>query len=382
MSTLAKALQAQGHRLANPIELVNKDRAKQGLSLLTDTDPVQGGIQIAESSSDTSSEEEEEVLSDEEASSVEASEEEAMPSYRSPKKTPSKSAHRAMGSPGGHVVMGTNSPTGPACLMNGDMNPIPYPMMSGYWEKVDFVTFEATGNVMIKMVIHNGINNVTDIEAIWQSPTLLKIRLRWPDWFGSVLQMLDFDQTSVNGNSVPTYGRDHPLTLSLAKGVGARMNEQREVWDEGYLSFERAMDQDNDNLEVEILDVAVGQCKVRLLQIIAQEAKDVPKKQKAKVKSRSVKTSSSSGKNHPNVRNREEVEAYMSEDEVSHDGIEVDSPKDNKKKKAKKVNQFTNQISTAIVTTNDNEKMSDVDDDDSDDYDDDEFSFGSDHSGF
>ena len=56
--------------------------------------------------------------------------------------------------------------------------------------------------------------------------------------------------------------------------VGNRLDDKNEVWDEGYFTFDREMDQDNDNLLVEVLTAENGGKKVTILQIHANEEKD------------------------------------------------------------------------------------------------------------
>ena len=120
--------------------------------------------------------------------------------------------------------------------------------------------------------------------------------------------MLEFDTVQLStGAVVPKFGRDHQLTISFGKFVSERMDESNEVWDEGYLSFDRPMDDDVDNLEISVLDAKVGHKNYTCLQIVANEAtkEPTPKKKKATITRRAVRTGSSTGKNYQNVRTRE-----------------------------------------------------------------------------
>ena len=228
MSQLAKALQEKGHRLKNPIDVTNKARKAAGLSVYEDIDTAN------QDRNNESFEEEEEELSDH-------FEEE----MKTPAKTPAKK--RASFASPNAIAMGTNSPAGPARFIDGDLNPMPYPMMAGYWEKIDFNNnMKSTGYVMVRMIVHPGIN-LSMVDAKWMSSTILKIRFCWPEFFKSVLQMLAFDVVTVPGTetTVPKFGRDHQLTGSFGKFVHGRMEDDGQVWDEGFMSFDRAMDMDH-----------------------------------------------------------------------------------------------------------------------------------------
>ena len=94
--------------------------------------------------------------------------------------------------------MGTNSPSGPARFVDGDMNPIAYPMMAGYWDKIDFSNqMKNIGYIMVRMIVHPGITPQR-VQCKWISSSTLQIRFSWPEFFTSVLQMLEFD-TDTNG---------------------------------------------------------------------------------------------------------------------------------------------------------------------------------------
>ena len=204
--------------------------------------------------------------------------------------------------------MGTDSPAGPARYLDSNLNPIAYPMMAGYWEQIDFNNnMRTTGHIMVRMIVHPGIEP-SEVEFEWMTPTLLKMKFRWPDFFRQVTPMLEFCTTQIgNGLTAPTYSREHALTISFGKFVAERMDDNNEVWDEGYLSFDRPMDQDIDRLDISILEATVGHKKFTCLQITANQnhVPDSPKKKKATVTSRSVRTSSSTGKNYDNVRRRD-----------------------------------------------------------------------------
>ena len=88
---------------------------------------------------------------------------------------------------------------------------------------------QSTGCVMIQMIVHNGVLNSSDIEAEWQNSRLLKVRIRWPDWFTSVLQMMEFNTTNANGTPTPAFGRDHPLTISFGECVRNRLDDDKQV---------------------------------------------------------------------------------------------------------------------------------------------------------
>jgi hypothetical protein len=312
MSSLAKKLQSRGHTLVDPVQALNEKRAKKGISLLRN-EVIEKNYREDKDSSD-------EEESSEDSSEEESSEEEVMARTTPKKKKGSKTSLRpsTFGTPSfnspSHIPMGTNSPAR-ATFLDGNLNPVTYPMMSGYWDVMDFSNMEMTGKIMIRMVLHNSITQA-DIDASWENPTLLKIRFRWPGWFSSVLQMLEFNTKTENGTSVPAYGRDHQLTISFGKFVHDKMDkETREVWDVGYFSFDREMDTDTTILEVEVLDVTVGMNNNRMLQIIAQQAKE-PEEEIAKkvaVGSRNVQTSSNAGKTFQNVRNREDLEQDMTD---------------------------------------------------------------------
>ena len=348
MALLSKELHRESHHLENPIDSANEKRAPKGLALLEDSIPTEDDYDINEESQDLS-----EHLSE---SSTEEEEEEGKTMPKTPKKSATPRAK--MTSPPGHCSLGTNSPGGPARYLDSSFNPIPYPMMAGYWEKIDFNNnMKATGFIMVRMIVHPGVEP-NEVECEWQSPTLLKIRFRWPQFFSGVLPMMEFDTTNEAGVVTPKYGRDHQLTISLGKFVAERMDDNNEVWDEGYLTFDRAMDTDDDKIDVEILKAKHGHKSYTLLQIVAQQAHDDgPKKSKAKVKSRDVKTGTSAGKNYPNIRTREQEEDNM--DERSSDD---ESDTENKRSRTigSVLNQITHNMSTAIIAIGGTESTKEI----------------------
>lgn len=223
-----------------------------------------------------------------------------------PKKKKS-SSRNAIASPS-HVTMGGNSPT---IGYNISRPPVACPVMSGYFEECDFNNnFRTTGYVMIRLGINTCIST-NDIEAVWQDACTLKIRTRWPEYFTQVLPMCDFIKDN-EGRVV--FDRNHPLTISFGKYVRSRMNEFNEVWDDGFITFDREMDTDLASLNVQVLDCTIGSKKTTLLQITAREAKEntAPKKMKAKVTSRAVKTGSSSGQTYRNTRKADDYESEES----------------------------------------------------------------------
>ena len=337
MSLLAKDLHNSDIRIANPIEAENNNRSRQGLPLLEDCNESVRQISFGKTP------QEQEESSDDSYSSDDK--EETMPKTPARKKAPSSFA-----SPGSRVAMGTNSPSGPARFVDGHLNPIAYPMMAGYWEKIDFNNnMKATGYVMCRMIVHPGITP-TMVDAKWQSSTLLKIRFCWPEFFKSVLQMLAFDTVDIgNGQEVPKFGREHQLTGSFGKFVHERIEEDNQVWDEGFLSFDRPMEQDSSYLTVEVLDAKVGEKNYTLLQIVAQEAypEEAKKEGKATIGARSVQTNSDAGKNYPNVRTRTDEDDNM--DERSDDeNDEAPNNRQRQKTSTGMLDGFTNKISLAL----------------------------------
>ena len=242
--------------------------------------------------------------------------------------------------------MGTNSPSGPARFVESTLNPIAYPMMAGYWDKVDFSNgMKSTGYIMVRMIVHPGIEPHM-VDAKWDGPETLQLRFRWPDFFKSVLQMLDFD---VDENNRPRFSRDHQLTGSFGKFVHERMDDESQVWDTGYLSFDRPMDQDQSNIKVEVLDAKVGQKKYTILQIVAREAV-AEANIRATIGARSVATNSNAGKDFPNIRNRDAIEDDM--DETEEDAFESSPQKKTDRKGRVAGNAFdglSNQISAALT---------------------------------
>ena len=263
---------------------------------------------------------------------------------KTPSKTPRGNQKVAFASPSSRVAMGTNSPSGPARFVDSTLNPIAYPMMAGYWDKVDFNNgMKSTGVVMIRMIVHPGITPQM-VDAKWEDTTLLKIRFCWPEFFTSVLQMLAFD---TDDNGAPKFGREHQLTGSFGKFVHERINEDGQVWDEGYLSFDRPMNQDSSKINVEVLDAKVGAKKFTLLQIVAEEdVHEEEKGNKATIGSRSVSTNSNTGKTYPNIRDRDERENEMDEEEET-DVVEHSNKRN--KSGGGVLNGFTHGISNALT---------------------------------
>jgi hypothetical protein len=224
------------------------------------------------------------------------------------------------------------------------MKPVSCPMMIGVWETVDFNNNLATcGMVMVRIVLNNFVA-VNDVEGSWVDSRTLKIRTRWPDYFTNVLPMMGFDTNTINGNVVPTYGRNHQLTVSFGLYVKSKMDKTNQVWDEGFIAFDREMDLDLNNLEVQVLEVEHGQKKGTILEITAKEASSDDIEMKAKVTAKTVKTASSTGKTYPNVRNREEQEDEMEEDD---DDDETD-PSTQPQSKKSKSSRLANQLSAAL----------------------------------
>ena len=172
MAIPAKNLCKKSTRLENPVEESNKARALN--SFLAST----GACDKKEAESILSGEEGCNTSEEEDNST---SEERISQPRRAPpaKKTPQKStcSPTPFLSPT-HVSMRINSPAA-AAQVSDRPHPVFHPTQPGFWEQMDFNNnMQSTGCVMIRMIVHNGVLNSSDIEAEWQNSRLLKVRIR------------------------------------------------------------------------------------------------------------------------------------------------------------------------------------------------------------
>ena len=279
MAKLAIHLHEEGHQLNNPIKFINKGREKKGVKS-SKCSELEAPEDCSVIKNEISSEEDlnKEDLNPEDSTKEEDTEEETEPfTMTGTPKEPSKQNQPDPRSPS--CVHVESIPSGAA-----SWDPVPHQTMSGHWQNFDFFnSFKRHGCIVICMIIHNGVQNASDVEVEWINPRCMKICICWPEWFASVLQMMDFHVTSGNGNAVPKHDRQHLLTLAFAENAATCFGGQNQVWDKGFFSSDSNMDVDEDTTEIELLKVTVGLRTVPMVQITAEENQEAESKKKCTV---------------------------------------------------------------------------------------------------
>ena len=145
MSQLATALHSKEIKLDNPIDSIKVEREKKGLAVLIDNTKKTLLSKEEDSSKEDSSKEDssKEDLSKEDSSKEDSSKEDTrMAPAKTPKKTAKKKVSMLTSPSHIQMLLGASGASG--------MNPVPYPMMSAYWTKIDYFNgMQETGNVVI-----------------------------------------------------------------------------------------------------------------------------------------------------------------------------------------------------------------------------------------
>ena len=130
MSQLATALHSKEIKLDNPIDSIKVEREKKGLAVLIDNTKKTLLSKEEDSSKEDSSKEDS------------SKEDTRMAPAKTPKKTAKKKVSMLTSPSHIQMLLGASGASG--------MNPVPYPMMSAYWTKIDYFNgMQETGNVVI-----------------------------------------------------------------------------------------------------------------------------------------------------------------------------------------------------------------------------------------
>jgi hypothetical protein len=145
------------------------------------------------------------------------------------------------------------------------------PMVSGRWDVIDYDTDEFTGYRMLRMTLHNGVQE-SDFEFSWNNKKTFKIRMKWPPYFLKPLMTVNLSVVQDStGRVVPKFPRGHELYHSMIKIARKLKDDQGMIWSEGVFTFGVEMDGE---FEVEIFETEVDSERNHgcILQIIFKEA--------------------------------------------------------------------------------------------------------------
>ena len=115
-------------------------------------------------------------------------------------------------------------------------------------------------------IIFPGLVSRQDVVFEWVHRRLLKLRVRWPQWFQYAENMAVF---KTNDRGDPMYDANHSLMIDMNSRNEERVEEDRCVWDEGFIDFEEDMVIDNVP-EIDFLNVTVSQRQTKVLNIHAE----------------------------------------------------------------------------------------------------------------
>jgi len=109
------------------------------------------------------------------------------------------------------------------------------PMCFGMHRHFNYTTRKTTSKMLIRMILHNGLNALEDIEFEWITPRNLKVPVAWPDWFQMAEQMAQFTLDE-HGNML--FPPEHSLTMDASERNQALVEEDNKIWDYGHLEFD------------------------------------------------------------------------------------------------------------------------------------------------
>jgi hypothetical protein len=140
------------------------------------------------------------------------------------------------------------------------------PTSYGMWKSFNYTSRTTTTRMLIRLILHNGVE-MQDVQFEWVSPRKLKLKVAWPEWFQYAEMMAEF---ATDDDGEPLFPPTHQLTMDTSERNQALVQEDKRVWDEGYLSFEQDMKTDDPNFELLRVDVPSKATKVTVLQIWAE----------------------------------------------------------------------------------------------------------------
>jgi len=131
----------------------------------------------------------------------------------------------------------------------------------------NYTTRKTTLKMLIRKILHNGLNLLEDIELEWITPCNLKIWAAFPDWFQMAEQMAQFTLDD-QGNMF--FLPKHALTTDVSECNHAVVEEDNKIWNCGHLEFQQ--DMKTDDPFYELLDVQIASCAVvvKMLQIVVE----------------------------------------------------------------------------------------------------------------
>jgi len=137
------------------------------------------------------------------------------------------------------------------------------PASFGMFKKFNCTTRVSNTFMLVRMIVHNGVN-VQDIEFAWISPRVLKLRLAWPEWFQNAEQMAEFMHRD---DGQPLFPPDHPLAVDTPERNQALVEEDGRIWDDGFLTFDQDMSQEEaSKFELLTVDISSQGKHVQVLQ--------------------------------------------------------------------------------------------------------------------
>ena len=178
---------------------------------------------------------------------------------------------------------------------NQDARPLPMPMITGKFKKTVFIDGKFKRRITHIESRHLVDNFVTVNSLCFEfvSGRNLKIRRAHPKFMQQVDEQQDF---VVDDQGVPVYNRDSELIGDMTERAHARVEEDGNIWDEGFISFDQ--DIDPDSIEVTLQSAEENGIKGQVLAIRVMVAKGSEKRAPARAKQmqRVVKIGQGQGK--------------------------------------------------------------------------------------
>lgn len=153
-----------------------------------------------------------------------------------------------------------------AAAGSAEFPPLGLPTCFGSYKKFDYTARKKVEHVCVRVLTHSAVE-LQDIEYDWVTPSVLKIIIYWPEWFTFAEQMAMF---VVDEDGVPEYPPDHPLTESFAENNAELMLENHRIMNEGYITFEKDMDERSFQIERLNIKIESKDVLVRGIQIFAK----------------------------------------------------------------------------------------------------------------
>ena len=173
-------------------------------------------------------------------------------------RAPSSGASSVASSPGVDNLF-ANLSLDDACTFQTAQGFLAYSHISGRWMDFDFNTEDKEGFVLLRLLLHNGIQE-EDFEFEWMDNHTFMVKLKWPTFMKKVLMMTSLDMiqvgTDAEGNPIVTerFPKTHKVTGSMGENAAGLKDENGDIWNVGNFSFKKPMMTGDDNYEVKVFN--------------------------------------------------------------------------------------------------------------------------------